>query len=192
MSKIWFTSDTHFGHDRDFMFTARGLTNIEDHDELLFSLWNELVAPDDEVYHLGDVFLLNNEHGLDLLSKLNGKIHIIIGNHDTKTRVELFNQCSNVVEVTQVKELKVGKHYFWLCHYPTLTACEDGKPLSEHLICLHGHLHSGNKFLFPNNPYIYNVNPEAQGNRPVALDDILNDIRNKKEELTNEGSNNYN
>lgn len=180
MSKIWFTSDTHFGHNRDFMFTPRGFTNIEDHDDTLFALWNELIAPDDEVFHLGDVFLNDNEHGLDILSKLNGKIHIILGNHDTKTRAELFKNCANVVEVTIAKEIKIGKHFFWLCHFPTLTAYEDGKPLSEHLICLHGHTHSPNKFMFDDNPYIYNVNPEAHNNKPVTLDDILEDIKQKK------------
>ncbi len=189
MTKIWFTSDTHFGHDRDFLFTPRGFTNIKDHDNTLVMLWNDLIAPDDEVYHLGDVFLNNNEHGLEILSKLNGKIHIIVGNHDTKTRIELFKDCANVVEVTLAKQIKIGKHYLWLCHYPTMTDYEDGKPLSEHLICLHGHLHDKKKFTFNNNPYIYNVNPEAHNNRPITFEEILDDIRRKKEELNNESSN---
>ena len=61
--KIWFTSDTHFGHIKDFLWSPRGFNSIEEHDEIIIKNWNELVAPEDEVYHLGDVMLNDNEHG---------------------------------------------------------------------------------------------------------------------------------
>lgn len=57
MSKIWFTSDTHFCHDRGFLYEPRGFTNVEDMNEAIVQRWNSVVAPEDTVYHLGDAML---------------------------------------------------------------------------------------------------------------------------------------
>ena len=54
MSEIWITSDTHFGHDKDFIWGARGFENIEQHNQEIIKRWNEVVKKDDIVYHLGD------------------------------------------------------------------------------------------------------------------------------------------
>ena len=62
--KIWLTSDTHFGHDRDFLYKPRGFKNIWDHDKTIIENWNNIIQPNDEVYHLGDVMLGNNEYGM--------------------------------------------------------------------------------------------------------------------------------
>lgn len=99
--KIWFTSDTHFGwgHVKDFLWAPRGFNSIEEHDTAIIENWNSIVDPDDEVYHLGDVMLGDNEHGIKCLEQLNGRIHILIGNHDTDTRIQLYRQCKNVVSI---------------------------------------------------------------------------------------------
>lgn len=182
--KIWFTSDTHFGHNKEFLYQPRGFVSISDHDWNIIRNWNSVVGIDDEVYHLGDVMLNDNDYGLHCLSQLNGKIHIICGNHDTKTRAELYDQCINVVEVCQgAKELKIGKKYFWLCHYPTITAnCDDNKPWAKHLINIYGHTHQKDKFYhYPTeyaekNIYMYCVCLDAHNNYPVELNEILTDI----------------
>lgn len=190
-NKIFFTSDTHFHHDKQFLFEPRGFKSIQEHDENIIKNWNNIIAPDDEVYHLGDVFLNDNKEGLKILSKLNGKIHIIIGNHDTDTRIKLLENHPKVIEVIYAKRIKIGKHLFFLSHYPTITANYDDKKLHEHLINLHGHLHDLSKF-YNNNPYVYNVALDAHNNRPIELQEILDDIRKKKEELNNEITSNNN
>lgn len=189
--KIWFISDTHFHHDKNFLYEPRGFNNIYDHDKNIINNWNNMITPFDEVYHLGDVMLEDNEYGLNILKNLNGQIHIILGNHDSDTRAELYKQCANVVEVTYAKRLKIGKHLFWLSHYPTITTYIDKKKTKEHLICLHGHLHDTNKF-YNNNPYIYNVALDAHNNKPVTIEEILEDIKIKKEEILNEITSNNN
>ena len=85
--KIWFTSDTHFGHKKEFLFGPRGFTSSEEHDAAIIEKWNSMIDPCDEVYHLGDIMLGDNEYGIKCLEQLNGRIHIIIGNHDTDTRI---------------------------------------------------------------------------------------------------------
>lgn len=184
--KIWFTSDTHFSHIKDFLWSPRGFNSIEEHDEMVIKNWNELVAPEDEVYHLGDVMLNDNEHGLKCINRLNGKIHLIIGNHDRGTRIELYKQCPNIVSVDYAQEIKYKKHYFYLSHYPTITAnYDDEKPWANHLINLHGHTHSKEKF-YNNNPYMYCVCLDAHNNRPVSIDEILLDIKTKVNEVKKE------
>ena len=82
MSRIFVTSDTHFGHDREFLFSPRGFTSIQEHDAAVIANWNSVVGPDDVVYHLGDVMLGDNAYGITCLKLLNGNIKIIPGNHD--------------------------------------------------------------------------------------------------------------
>ena len=77
MGRIFLVSDTHFGHDRAFLYEPRGFSNIADHDEAVIQNWNSVVQPDDTVYHLGDVMLNDNDHGMDCLRRLNGNIIII-------------------------------------------------------------------------------------------------------------------
>lgn len=184
--KIWFTSDTHFGHIKDFLWNPRGFNSIEEHDEVVIKNWNELVNPEDEVYHLGDVMLNDNEHGLKCINRLNGKIHLIIGNHDTNTKIELYKQCPNIVSIDYAKEIKIGKNYFWLCHYPTITAnYDDNKPWAKHLINIYGHTHQTEKFYKVKeaseiNPYMYCVCLDAHNNKPVELNEIIEDIKNQK------------
>ena len=67
---IYLTSDTHFCHDREYIYQARGFSSIEEHDENIVKNWNSVVNPDDEVYLLGDVVLMNTEYGLRYLQQL--------------------------------------------------------------------------------------------------------------------------
>lgn len=180
MSKIWFTSDTHFCHNRDFMFCPRGFTNIQDHDETIQMLWNDLIAPDDDVYLLGDVFLMDNNKGLELFKSLNGNIHIILGNHDTESRIDSFIQCENVVSISYAERIKLKKYIFILSHCPMLVHnCRDNAPVWN----LHGHTHSPDKF--SEFYHCYNVALDAHNNRPVELDEIIQDIQGVNYEDTN-------
>lgn len=189
---IYFTSDTHFCHNKPFLYEPRGFKSIEEHDETIVRNWNSIVKPEDEVYHLGDVMLIDNEKGIKYLKSLNGKIHLILGNHCTSTRVELYKQCPNIVSIDYAKEIKIGKNYFWLCHYPTITAnYDDNKPWAKHLINIYGHTHQTEKFYRVKetseiNPYMYCVCLDAHNNRPVSIDEILLDIKTKVNEVKKE------
>ncbi len=182
-NRIWFTADLHFGHDKEFMYAPRGFKSVKEHDEMIIKYWNTVVEPDDEVWVLGDLMLNDNKHGIECINKLNGKLHIIVGNHDTDERKEIYKTLPNVISVDYAYELKVGKYYFWLSHYPTITAnFDDGKPWAKHLINLYGHTHQQEKF-YNDNPYMYNVGLDAHSNCPILLDNIIQDIVDKKSEL---------
>ena len=53
-SGVFFTSDTHFGHENILKFCNRPFSSIEDHDLALINNWNSVIGNDDTVFHLGD------------------------------------------------------------------------------------------------------------------------------------------
>ena len=186
MGKIYFTSDTHFCHNKDFCYEPRGFKTIEEMNEKIFNNWNSIVTDEDDVYHLGDVMLNDDIQGMMYLKNLKGKIHIIRGNHDTDTRVERYKQLNNVVEITYATIIKYGKVHLYLCHYPTLTAnYDDDKPWHKNLVNLFGHTHQQENF-YNNNPYMYHVGVDSHNCEPIEIEEILEEIRQKKIELNNE------
>lgn len=83
MSEIFVISDTHFGHENIIKYCGRPFANAELMDEVLIENWNSVVKPQDKVYHLGDVYMGHRREDINpILSKLNGKKRLILGNHD--------------------------------------------------------------------------------------------------------------
>jgi len=87
MPATFLVSDTHFGHAGVCRFTeADGVTKIRpwtdpaEMDEAMIQRWNDVVRPNDKVYHLGDVVI--NRKSLPTLHRLNGDKVLIRGNHD--------------------------------------------------------------------------------------------------------------
>ena len=50
MCKVFLTSDLHFGHDREFIWKARGFNSIEEMNETYVSRWNDTVCDEDDIY----------------------------------------------------------------------------------------------------------------------------------------------
>ena len=49
MPNIWFTSDLHFNHDKEFVWKVRGFENVEQMNEAIISRFNSRVQPEDTV-----------------------------------------------------------------------------------------------------------------------------------------------
>ena len=173
---IWFISDTHFNHDREFCWGPRGFKNIEESNRTIFSNWNEKIGVDDDVYMLGDFFLgRDNDYVEKTLAKLNGRIHLIIGNHDTPAKLRIYAKAKNVVEIAWSTQIEYNGRKFYLSHYPTLTADLNSNP--DHCVFgIFGHTHSKNKF-YEDRPYMYNVAVDAHNNYPVSIEEVYNDIQ---------------
>ena len=173
MGRIFVTSDLHFGHDRQFLYGPRGFNSIQEHDETVIKNWNEIVRPDDTVWVLGDLMLGDNAHGMSCLNQLNGTLNVCLGNHDTDSRKFLYeNTAWKIASVQYATVIKYGKYHFYLSHYPTMTANLEKEHLTQCLINLFGHTHSNKKF-YNDIPFMYNVALDANENKPVLLDDII-------------------
>ena len=185
MGKIYFTSDWHFGHSKEFLWGPRGFQSSQENDETIIRNHNAIVTNEDDVYILGDLMLEDNDSGIEKVKQMNGKLHIILGNHDTNTRIELYKQLPNVVEVCYATLIKYGKAHFYLSHYPTICSnFDDNKPWHQSIINLFGHTHQQWNFYFDNdptlingNPYMYHVGVDSHGCKPVLIDDIIEEIR---------------
>src|SRR4051812_10369927 len=79
---IYFTSDTHFGDPRVLRIDKRPFKTMTAHDEALIRFWNEVVQADDEVWHFGDFARGGPTRVTELLSILNGRKHLVVGNND--------------------------------------------------------------------------------------------------------------
>lgn len=79
---VWFTSDTHFSHARIIELSNRPFKDVDHMNHEIIRRWNELVSPDDTVYHLGDVALGPKETWKPILESLNGNKILVTGNHD--------------------------------------------------------------------------------------------------------------
>lgn len=181
MSDIWVTSDSHFGHSKPFLYEPRGFKNIDEHDEAVIQNWNSLVKPNDIVYHLGDVMLNDDEHGLKFLQRLNGHIQMVRGNHDTDNRLHMYAECWNVESVGDwATVIKSGKQSIYLSHYPTITSNYDvDKPLKTRVINVCGHSHTKDPFADWDKGLIFHCELDTNNCKPWNLEDILKAIRKR-------------
>lgn len=183
--RTWVTSDWHMAHAKPFIYESRGFTLSHQHDEAVILNHNSVVRPNDIVWFLGDAMLgPDQEYGLECISRLNGQIHMIRGNHDTDQKVAKYLTLPNVVQAgLWANMIKKGKFSLYLSHFP----CHVGDPMlsKNGLWNLAGHTHSKDKF--ENGMFkCYNVALDAHNCFPCLLDDIITDIREYKTKMVNE------
>jgi calcineurin-like phosphoesterase family protein len=136
-SKIWFTSDTHFGHKGVIDLCGRPWETTDEMDEGMIERWNEEVPRNGTVFHLGDVSFCRQARTLEILNRLNGTIYLVEGNHDN-----LNVECRKRFQLVRpYYEIKVGKHKVVMCHYPILS----WNRMAHGAFHLHGHSHGNMK-----------------------------------------------
>lgn len=116
----WFTSDAHFFfHKNIIKYCNRPFIDVQSMNETLINNWNSVVSPGDVVYSLGDFAMGKIGEIKDVLSRLNGKLHMITGNHDQ----EIIKNANNLVcdgyvkEVVPYKEISINGQFICMFHY---------------------------------------------------------------------------
>ena len=176
---IFIVSDLHLGHDKPFIYGARGFESVEDMNTEIIRRWNRAVGEEDDVFVLGDLVMGSLEN-VQLLEELNGRIHIVRGNHDTDTRWDFYQKLPNVVEVVNSIYFSYDGYKFYLSHYPTITTRADtGKPLKKCLVNLCGHTHTKDPFEDWGIGIIYHCELDAHDCAPVRIEDIIADLKQK-------------
>ena len=142
MNKIWFTSDLHFSHNNILKFQpeSRPFANVDDMNEAIIYNHNNVVDPDDTVYILGDVAFCNASQAIDLVNRMNGNKHLIVGNHDRKLiETKEFRQCFITVRDYRVVDVihEKKKLKYVLFHFPIY----EWERCHHHARHLHGHVH---------------------------------------------------
>lgn len=153
------TSDTHFSHARISELAGRPFTSVEEMDAELIRRWNELVAPDDVVLHLGDLALGPIEESIRLTSRLHGRRYLVPGNHDrvspatqSKRAIERYAPLYQAAGWKILPEVVKGTRHGYLLlasHYPYAGDSQPGDRHTAHrprwddgVPLVHGHTHA--------------------------------------------------
>lgn len=170
---IWFTSDTHFGHERVLGFTNRPFDNIHEMNNAFVENINKKVKQEDELYILGDFsFKITAADAASIRRSIHcRKIHLVPGNHDKDWSQPAV--AGTFILESHICILKHNKQKLALCHFPMA----DWPSMAHGSIHLHGHIHSeGSSYNEINRMqglYRFDVGVDANGYSPVSLDEVL-------------------
>lgn len=129
---IFVTSDTHFGHANIIGYCNRPFSSPEDMDWGMVKRWNMVVKPEDHVWHLGDVYMGGSREYIDhVLSSLNGRKRLVLGNHDNGRDQLLLKHFEKIVAWRDFKE-----YSSLLTHMPL----HPGSIIKDR-VNVHGHIH---------------------------------------------------
>lgn len=194
------TSDTHFSHRNIAKYTGRPFDNSVTTyamDDALRRNWNQVVAEDETVLHLGDAALGKIEESLLSYEQVNGQTILIPGNHDEVSSVSrtklakkerlrpVYEQVFEIIlpEIgVQLVAVSNGKERsLQASHYPSFGDSHDkGKidryadlrPDPKNGPIIHGHTHSHDA-VGPDFPREFHVGVDAHGLSPLRAEKIV-------------------
>ena len=160
-----YIADCHFFHNNlNFFMDKRGFKDYEEMDQFMISQWNSHVTSKDDVYILGDFSISGGESTNEILKQLNGRKHLIIGNHDRYLEDKQFDT-SLLVSIRPYAEINDNGRKVVLSHYPIF--CYNGQYKKDSLtgeaktFMLYGHVHNThdellvNKFIHITNETVF-------------------------------------
>lgn len=175
-SKVFFTSDTHFGHQNIIKFCCRPFQDVYYMDNALIENWNKTVKENDFVFHLGDFAIGNSELWCNTLKQLNGNIVLIKGNHDIQNYRDTYNKFFLYTDMELF--ITIAGQPIYLNHFPYLTfpgRFRKNNPAWQ----LFGHVHlnkvgkynTGNDFARMNYllPTQYDVGVDFHDYKPISF-----------------------
>ena len=136
-------------------------------DEALIRAWNELVQPNDVVWHGGD-FAIGEDSGRidEIFARLSGRKHLVLGNHDGESDAVLTLPWASV---SQIATVAVDDKLVTICHYPMKTWTKAHKGA----IHLFGHMHGEIK----GSSSSLDIGVDVWKFRPVSLSEIFDKLR---------------
>lgn len=177
----FFTSDTHFGHTNIIKYCNRPFKDAGEMDREIVRIWNETVKPEDTVYHMGDVAFASPDRIKHIVTNLNGRKILILGNHDRQEK-KMFEY--GFAEVHQsIKGLQLSDGTLVnLSHYPYRGSPDphhktkfDNKNIPDDgRILINGHVHDDWKVRpgqFKN--HMINVGMDQWNFKPVSEDELI-------------------
>ena len=155
------TADEHYFHEGMITHCGRPFDNVHEMNNLMINCNNKNIKKNDEVYHVGD-FMWGEDYEMlkTLLKRLNGRHHLILGNHDRFKPFDYIEAGFITVHTALWIEDMV------MVHDPSVyTFCK-----KELGILVHGHVHELYKKV-PDKPVV-NVSVEVTSYTPIAFEAI--------------------
>lgn len=175
---IYFTADTHFDHANIIKLCNRPFSDIAEMNETMIANWNKRVNNADTIYIVGDLLFRSNNPET-IISRLKGKKHLILGNHDRSWLKKCdadryFESIDNLLFISD------GKHKLTLCHYPMMTWPQANK--GSYLV--HGHIHANKSAefwpLIERSEFMLNAGVEVNDYIPITFDEMVENNKKHK------------
>ena len=167
--KIWFTADHHFGHENIIKYCNRPFNSVAEMDNEMTTRWNEVVKPEDKIYHLGDFTLYGTAMFDSYIDQLNGKILIVPGGHDYRwMQGRGFSNCTMPLVSIEMDTKEKYPLVIVLCHY-AMRVWDRSHYGSLHL---YGHSH-GN---LPKIDKSMDVGVDCHNFYPISLEYVLEEL----------------
>ena len=172
----YYLSDTHFNHFKIIEYCNRPFSNADKMNKYMIHQWNSTVKCDDVVYFAGDFAWVHNDNELnDLINKLSGYKHFILGNHDNR---KMFRKVSTMNDKIvglsyTVALMDMDKHV--LLHHEPL---DDWFEKDKGSIHLHGHIHNTPCDTLENR---YNISAEVLNYTPMTLEEVISESEEEKD-----------
>lgn len=157
---IYYSADPHFGHQNIIKFCNRPFASVDEMDDEIIRRYNSRVTDADDLYIIGDFSFRNAKSVGSYLERLNGRKHLIWGNHDTH---------------------QVKNHPSWSTSQPYLELNDQG----ENVVLFHYAMRSWNKSFYgsyhlfghthgklPSHGRSLDVGVDCWGFQPVTLAEI--------------------
>ena len=160
-------SDTHFDHTNIIKHCNRPFKSTNSMNYTLLKNWNHVIRNGNKIFFLGDMGFGRRRRSIDYwLSKLNGEIYFIRGNHDTDP----------ITKATVLRTM-YGIEYdgcrLLLMHDPE-------RPINYDGWIVHGDKHNNNLYKYPFvnvKQRTINVCAEVVGYEPVSVSELVYHIR---------------
>lgn len=136
--------------------------------EALIRKWNNCVTPEDTIIHCGDFCLGPVEDVSKIIPRLNGRIILVRGNHDTDAKLKIYTE-EYGIEIHDIYRLKFGNKLFLCTHYPMIV---DNGESDKHIYNLHGHTHQ--ECMSSIYPRCYSVGVDVWSFEPINIE-VIND-----------------
>jgi calcineurin-like phosphoesterase family protein len=163
---VYFTSDSHFFHDRIREYSKRPFASLEEMHDTLIKNWYDVVKPEDEVYHLGDLALVarsKKDQVADIVRQLPGTKHLVLGNHDRLSRTD-YKEMG--FEVHTMARIFMDGQRILMAHGPHRLEGHDFD------LGLCGHVHERWAETVQRGKRIINVGVDVRNFRPVTLEEL--------------------
>jgi len=155
---MWFTADWHLYHTNIIKYVGRKFRSVDHMHNVIVDKVNDLVAPNEDLYILGDLTLLGPKNWRaikQILDRIDCRKHLVLGNHDTFKPFKYVE----IGFVTVHTAVKVEE--FWLMHDPAMATV-----LDRNIPVLCGHVHD----LFIKQRNCLNVGVDVWNFEPVHIE----------------------
>lgn len=198
---IWFSADCHFNHKNIIEYCNRPYASVKEMNKALIDNWNSVVAPEDTVWVIGDMFMGSWKNISEIVPQLNGDIYLVIGNHDSKHRQEEMAKAGIHIYEAQIagfhhvqEVIPMAIHNFGEIEdksYETVREAIRNNPVDpvdiegKDVIWLYGHIHDNAPAGIQKEEhgvYSFHVGVDTNNYTPVSWDYIVEQYKKLKDE----------